>query len=430
MAQQVNSTATSVSHDAWRSWFKFVLVSLIFFQITAATFTSLGVALPFMIADMSWSWSSAGLGFSVLSFMVGIGSRIPSWTLRRFGTRATFGIGGLVMAAGFALLATTTGLNHYLAGAGLAGLGYTLCAVVPGVDVINKWLPQRRSFAIGAYMMIGGLGGVAGPLLVKSAVAMTGSWRMHWWLMAITIIVLTVAAIMFLCSPKEHGGDDTKSNLSAEKHSDNVYTTRIEWHFDDVLRTPQFYIIVSATTLTFLSGVTTNSWAVTHMGNLGIAISVAAGALSAHALINSLSRAFGGALATWIDPKWLLVSALLAGTIGMLALASADNMTTIVLFAIGEGYGFGMSIFSTTMLLLNYYGPKEAPKTMGTMYLITTVAMLGPVLGGYVADNFGGFASVFRSYAVVSAICLVAVAFMRPPVLPRRKEAAEQDHIS
>ena len=424
MAQQVNSNAAPAWHDPWRSWLKFTLVSLIFFQITAATFTSLGVALPFMIEELSWSWSSAGLGFSVLSFMVGIASRIPSWTLRKFGTRATFGIGGMVMAVGFVLLATTTGLNQYLAGAGLAGLGYTLCAVVPGVDVINRWLPHRRSFAIGVYMTIGGMGGVAGPLIVTTLVATTGSWRMHWWLMAASISALSIAAIMFLRSPKGHEESDSESNLTAEKHSDSVFKTRFEWHFDDVLRTPQFYIIVTATTLTFLSGVTTNSWAVTHMGNLGIAISVAAGALSAHALINSLSRAFGGALATWIDPKWLLATALLAETIGMLALASADNMTTIVLFAIGEGYGFGMCIFSTTMLLVNYYGPKEAPKTMGTMYLITTVAMLGPVLGGYVADNFGGFENVFRSYAVLLAACLIAVAFMKPPVMPRPEEQA------
>ncbi len=167
----------AASRDVRRGWIKFALVSLIFFQITAATFTSLGVALPFMIEEMRWSWSSAGLGFSMLSFMVGIGSRIPSWTLRHFGTRATFAIGGVVMAAGFVLLATTSGLYQYLVGAGLAGLGYTLCSVIPGVAVINQWLPHRRSFAIGAYMTIGGLGGVAGPLIVTSIVASTGSWR-------------------------------------------------------------------------------------------------------------------------------------------------------------------------------------------------------------------------------------------------------------
>ena len=406
----------SSSSVAWQGWMKFALVSLIFFQITAATFTSLGVALPFMIKDLTWSLSSAGLGFSVLSFMVGIAGRIPSWTLRKFGTRATYGIGGAIMTAGFVLLALTTGLNQYLAGAALAGLGYTLCAIVPGVAVINQWLPHKRSFAIGAYMMIGGLGGVAGPLIVTSVVMSTQSWRMHWWLMAASIAVLATLAIISLRSRPDHHTDESTMALPAEKHSSSVYSTQFEWHFGDVLRTPQYYVIVAAMTITLVGGVTTNSWAVTHMGNLGVVIAVAAGALSAQALVNSSSRAFGGILAARIDPKWLLVSGLIGEIIGMLALGTADNMTMMVLFAVGEGYGFGMCLFSTTILLVNYYGPKEAPKTLGTMHLITTVAMVGPVLGGIVADKVGGFAEVFRTYAVLMAICLIAVVLMRPPV--------------
>jgi len=400
-----------------RGWINFALVSLLFFQVTAATFASLGVALPFMIEEMSWSWSGAGLGFSMLSFMVGIASRMPSWTLTKLGARATFGIGGVIMVIGLALMATTTGLNQYVVGAGLAGLGYTSCALIPGVAVINQWLPHRRSVAIGAYMMIGGLGGVAGPFFVTGIVAATGSWRWHWWLMAGLIGFMTVLAVSLLKSRPAIADEDAESELSAESHSDNVHMTRFEWHFKDVIRTPQYYIIVAAMTMTLFGGVTTNSWAVSHMGNLGILVAIAAGALSAQALVNSSSRAFGGLLATSVDPKWLLASALVGEVIGMLALSYADNMTMIVLFAIGEGYGFGMCMFATTILLVNYYGPKEAPKTMGTMYLITTVAMFGPVLGGYVADRYGGFAGVFQAYAAVLALILVAVVMMRPPTL-------------
>ena len=404
-----------------RGWINFALVSLLFFQVTAATFASLGVALPFMIEEMSWSWSGAGLGFSMLSFMVGIASRIPSWTLTRMGARATFGIGGVIMVIGLTLMATTTGLNQYVVGAGLAGLGYTSCALIPGVAVINQWLPHRRSVAIGAYMMIGGLGGVAGPFFVTSVVAATGSWRWHWWLMAGLIGFLTVLAVVLLKSRPAIADEDAESGLSAESHSDSVFMTRFEWHFKDVIRTPQYYIIVAAMTMTLFGGVTTNSWAVSHMGNLGVLVAIAAGALSAQALVNSSSRAFGGILATSVDPKWLLASALAGEVIGMLALSYADNMTMIVLFAIGEGYGFGMCMFATTILLVNYYGPKEAPKTMGTMYLITTVAMFGPVLGGYVADHYGGFAGVFQAYAAVLALILVAVVMMRPPELAVRR---------
>ena len=404
-----------------RGWINFALVSLLFFQVTAATFASLGVALPYMIEEMSWSWSGAGLGFSMLSFMVGIASRIPSWTLTKMGARATFGIGGVIMVIGLMLMATTTGLNQYVVGAGLAGLGYTSCALIPGVAVINQWLPHRRSVAIGAYMMIGGLGGVAGPFFVTSVVAATGSWRWHWWLMAGLIGFLTVLAVVLLKSRPAIADEDAESELSAEGHSDNVFMTRFEWHFKDVIRTPQYYIIVAAMTMTLFGGVTTNSWAVSHMGNLGVLLAIAAGALSAQALVNASSRAFGGILATSVDPKWLLASALVGEVIGMLALSHADNMTMIVLFAIGEGYGFGMCMFATTILLVNYYGPKEAPKTMGTMYLITTVAMFGPVLGGYVADRYGGFAGVFQAYAAVLALILVAVVMMRPPELADRR---------
>ena len=65
----------------------------------------------------------------------------------------------------------------------------------------------------------------------------------------------------------------------------------------------------------------------------------------------------------------------------MLALSAADNMIAVALFVVGEGYGFGMCLFTTTMLLVNYYGPKEAPKTMGTMHSITT----GPCWGRFSA---------------------------------------------
>ena len=408
-----------VASVVWRSWVKFALVSLIFFQITASTFTSLGVALPFMVEELGWSWSNAGLGFSVLAFMVGIVGRLPSWTLQRFGIRATYGIGGAAMTTGFVLLATTTGLTQYFAGAGFAGLGFTLCAIVPGIALINRLLPHRRSFAVGVYMMIGGLGGVAGPLMVTSVVANTGSWRMHWWLMAASIAVLAMLAILFLRVRPEQDTDDNESDLSAEKHSDNVYMTKVEWPFREVMRTPQFYIIAAAMTMTLFGGVTTNSWAVTHMGNLGVAVAVAAGALSAQALVNSLSRAVGGVLATRSDPKWLLGAGLAGEIVGMIALATADSPAMIVLFAIGEGFGFGMCLFSATILLVNYYGPKESPKTMGTMHLITTLAMLGPFLGGYIADMAGGFSGVFHIYAAVMLVCLIAVLFMQPPKLPR-----------
>lgn len=400
-----------------RRWLPFAIVSALFFHITGSTFTSLGVVLPFMIDDMAWNGSEAGAGFSLLALMVGLASTLPAWTLRKFGIRATFGIGGLIMASGFALLALSDGLNQYYIAMGLLGVGYTLCCMVPAIHVINNWLPDRRSFAIGLYMTIGGLGGVAGPMIVTSIIGASDSWRVHWWAMAAASLFLGLVAALFVRGqpPGMRTDGQRATPPREEKRSHRVFKAESDWQFRELVRTPQFHVIVASLTITLLCGLTANSWAVTHMVSLGIPLTMAAGALSAHAAINSLSRALGGVLGTRIDPKWLLVSGLAAEIVGMLALSVADNPAAIVIFALCEGYGFGMCLFATTVLLVNYFGASDTPESLGTMNLITTVAMVGPVLAGFISDTFGSFAGAFQGYSVILFIILVAAIAMKPP---------------
>ena len=404
---------------AVRRWVEFAIVSAVFFHITGSTFTSLGVVLPFMIEELSWSWTNAGLGFTLLALLTGLASIAPAWTIRHFGIKATYAIGGAIMAVGFSLLALTASLYEYFLGTSLLGVGFAMCATVPAVHVLNNLMPDRRSLVIGAYMTIGGLGGVAGPLVVAGIVGLTDSWRAHWWTMAASILLLTMlCAILVRGVPDTIRGSAGAAARSKEKHSEKVYYTKDSWRFRDVLRTPQYYVIVAAMTSVLFCAVTMNTWAVTHMGKLGISTAVAAAALSAHSAINALSRVVGGVLATRIDPKWLLVSALVAEILGMLALAVADNLVAIALFAFGEGYAFGMCYFATIMLLVNYFGPDENPEILGTLNLITTTAMLGPVLGGFVGDSVGGFGIVFQAYSVIVLLVLIVTVMMQPPRHP------------
>lgn len=402
--------------SALQRWGIFAIVSAIFFHITGSTFTSLGVVLPFMIKDLSWSWTNAGFGFTLLALLTGLAGTVPAWTLRNFGIKATYGIGGVIMAVGFCLLAMTTGLYQYFLGTSLLGIGFALCSTVPAVHVLNEWMPDKRSLVIGAFMTIGGLGGVAGPLVVTSIVGATGSWRVHWWVMAAVMFLLTLLAVVFVRTAPRRNPDAEEADKPAEAgQSERVFRTKTDWRFRDAIRTPQYRVIVAAITIILFCNVTMNTWAVTHMGTLGVSTTVAAGALSALSVVNALSRIFGGVVATRIDPKWLLVSALVAEIVSMLSLAVADNMVAIALFALGEGYAFGMCYFATIMLLVNYFGPRENSEILGTLNLVTTIAMLGPVLGGFVGDTFDSFAMVFQGYSILVVLILVITAMMQPP---------------
>ncbi|MFT5132831.1 MAG: OFA family oxalate/formate antiporter-like MFS transporter [Gammaproteobacteria bacterium] len=397
-------------------WFLFGIVSFIFFLIIGATFGSLGVALPSMLLELGWSWPQAGTGFTILALLTGITALIPAWMLRRFGIKSTYGTGGLVMTCGFVLLATCHSITQFYLATALLGYGFSHCATVPAVHMLNNWMPDKRSLAIGWYMTIGGLGGVAGPLLVTSVESATGSWRMYWWLVAASMFLITLVAVIFVkAEPDRKLKDEEVADPLFEKQSERVYKTATDWNYRDVVLCPQYYVIVAAMSMTLFCTVTMSAWAVVHMGTFGVSTAIAATAMSSQALLNAASRAFGGILATRIDPKWLLVSALLAEVIGMMGLSIADNPVMIALFVFGEGYGFGMCLFATTILLFNYFGPKQNPEILGTLNLITTVAMVGPVLAGYIGYTYGGFGIVFQGYAFFLLLIAVAVAMMRPP---------------
>ncbi len=397
-------------------WALFAVISAIFFLISGATFSSLGVMLPAMIAELSWTQFQAGSGFSLFALTVGLASTVPAWTLRRFGIKATYGAGGAIMTLGFCLLALTHNLGQYYIAAALLGLGFSSCATVPALYLLAGWMPERRSAAIGEYMTIGGLGAVAGPAVAGGILAATHSWRVHWWTMAAAMLALTMLALIFVKRPPDRTGAGSEAAAPPrEPTAARVYLSTVEWTFRRAVRTPQYWVVATAMTATLLCVLTASSWAVQHMSMLGVSAMVAAGVLSAGGAVSAASRFLGGRLATHIDPKWLLVSALVGEAIGMAALAVAGNWVAMTIFAVGEGFGFGMCLFATAVLLVNYFGTADNPEIYGTFNLGTTAAMVGPSLAGFVADRSGGYAGLFCVYASAVLLIVILTAFMRPP---------------
>jgi MFS transporter, OFA family, oxalate/formate antiporter len=307
----------------------------------------------------------------------------------------------------------------------LLGLGFASCSVVPAVHLLTGWMPERRSAAIGAFMTIGGLGAVAGPLMANGIVSAADSWRTYWWVTALVLCALTVLALVFIKDPPSGSREQRGAAPAREVSSARVYHSAYEWRFREAARTPQFWIISAAMTATLLCVLTTSIWSVTHLRSLDVSTAIAAGVLAAAGAVSALSRAVGGALATRVDPKWLLVMALAAEGTGMAALSMADSWPPLVIFAFGEGFGFGMGLFATAILLVNYFGRADNPEIFGTFNVITTAAMVGPALGGYIAGRYGGFGELFRGYAVVMIAIVVATALMKPP---KRPEQLQEGH--
>ncbi len=386
-----------------RAWATLGLMSALYFIITAATFGSLGLALPAMVGELGWSWTGAGFGFTLLGFLCGITSGVPATLVRRFGVRACLLSGSVVMALAFVCLARTNGLLLYFLGASLAGLGFTLLDSVPGTYLISR-LFHRPSFAIGLFFTIGGLGGVAGPLLYSRIVGAAGDWRNYWLVMGVLVAATGVIAAFVVDAQTDVGDTGADPDISTET-----------WTMRGALQTRQFWIIAAAYAAFQFCGITASAVSVAHLTQHGVAAAVAGSMMSVEALLNSSARFVGGILTRFVSARTMLCISLASLVVGLIALGAARDLPMMLIYAAGIGIGYGLTLFSATILLLDYFGRGPYLELFSTVNLISTVGAAAPTLAGLTRDQTGGFTPFFVVLALLVALVMLAVLTMRAP---------------
>ncbi len=398
-----------------RAWAGLAALSLLFFLITAGSFTALGAVLPDMVTNLHWSWSSAGLGYTILGLTCGLASYAPAVLIRRIGVRATLSIGAVLMAMGFACFAVTQSLMLYWVGAGLIGVGFALTATIPALHVLTHSF-RHASAAFGAYFTFGALGGAGGPLLYAMLRTVAPDWRVYW--IVFGVLVVFVGLVTALVVPDAGDGQAPPEDDSPVHHATQDFTVR------EALATPQFWIIAAAFTAYLTCETSVNGLSVAHLVQRGVLPAVAGGMLSLQALVNAAARAGGGLLGERIEPRRLVIGALALTAIGIAALAGARGYPLMLTYVLGVGVGYGVSYLATILLLLNYFGRKRNLELFSIMCLVSTLAAGGPWLAGWIRDKLGGFEGAFFLFAGLAVLVMLAVVAMRPPGSPRRDPVA------
>ena len=416
--------STSLRHP----WATFAALSLIYFVVSAGAFSSLGVVLPPMVKEMHWTWQQAGLGYTILGVACGLGSFIPAMLIRRIGVRGTMAIGTAIMISGFAVMALTHTAEAYFAGTTLVGLAFSMVSTVPGTHVLTDTF-TNRSTVLGAYFAIGGLGGVAGPLLYLLIQNTIHGWRPYWW----AFVAMSLAAGVFAVLTTPGLRDESAHQTAAPEieGADEVIEGLKDWTVRRALSTPQFYIIFGGYTTYLLINTTAHGFAVEHLIERHVDASAAALMLSLEALIGVVTSVVGGVLGEKVSAKTLMIWCLVAVAIGMAALTEASGWGLMLVYALGVGLGFGLSFIAPTILLLQYFGKKANLELFSIMCLLSTVAAAGPAVGGWARDTWGSFTAMFAICTVITVAMLIATVFLKPPVRetaaisPRLKEQTQ-----
>lgn len=384
-------------------------VSFGFFFVTATTFTSLGLVLYTMVADLHWSQAAAGFSFSLLGLACGLTSPLPPMLMKWIGSRWTLFVGALVLATGFLIASQVHGIGMFFLATCLMGAGFSLIAPAPAIYLLANWFPDSSARVIGYYFMAGALGGVAGPPLVELIVSLSGHWRTHWLVMA---VASALGGLVYLACVRDVGRirDADEVRNAGLAPVDPAETGADGWTLQSALTTRQFVIVAIALTAIQTVVTTVHSVLVTHVASLGASSGWGAAAMSLLAASGTLTKGVAGRMAEKHDPKGMLLlgTALQAAACLLLALTHRPELAFV--FAAIFGIGWGMSWLCGHVLLVRYFGKRLAGAVVAAATMVTTIAVVGPYCAGIVFDEKHTFSGVFLIYAGLLAVVAVGIA--------------------
>lgn len=392
--------------------------SLGFFFVTATTFTSLGYVLYTMVAELGWSKAAAGFSFSLLGLACGLASPLPPLLMKSIGTRLTMFAGCLVLAAGFLIASQIEHLTLFFVATTLMGIGFSLVAPSPAVYLLATWFPRTSARMIGFYFMAGAAGGIAGPLIVGAIVGMTGDWRLHWLVMAISAFVLGLICLVCIRDAVKVESVEQVKGASYEQggHEQDAPAQKSLWTVRQALRTPSFLILALVMTVVQTAVTSAHSILVAHIANLGEGAAPGAIAMSLLAFAGTGAKGLTGTLCERIDPRRILIAGLALQALAMALLWSASLVMVATAAATLFGLGWGMAWLSAHILLLRYFGAGIAGDMTAMATTATTFAVLGPILAGRIADVTGGYSLAILIFALLLAAATgIAVLFLRAP---------------
>ena len=396
---------------------------------SAAIQLGLGIVCMVMIANLQYGWnlfvnpishahhwSRAAIQVAFSLFVLAETWLVPveSWFVDRYGPRIVVMLGGVFVAAAWAIDSVASSLPVLYGAAILSGIG---AGAVYGTCVGNalKWFVGRRGLAAGMTAAGFGMGAALTVVPIREVIAGHGYQSAFLWFgLGQGAIILIVS--QFLRAPT--------LKAAAIVTGPNLQTAR-SFRPLETLKTPLFWVLYLMFVMVAAGGLIVTAQlasiaadygvAESPLSLLGITGTVLTLALVVDNVLNGLARPFFGWVSDKIgrEPTMFIAFMLCAASIGSLALYGHNPMWFLlsgglIYFTWGEIY----SLFPATCG--DSYGAKYAATNAGMLYTAKgTAALLVPLANVFSAGGRWDMVLLVGAAANVAA-ALLAILVLRP----------------
>jgi OFA family oxalate/formate antiporter-like MFS transporter len=367
--------------------------------------------------DQKYHWGRAAIQVAFTIFVLTETWLVPfeGYLIDKFGPKLMVSISGGLIALAWFLNSRADSLALLYIAAAIGGVG---AGVIYGACVGNalKWFPDRRGLAAGLTAAGFGAGSALTIIPIAKVIASEGYEAAFLWFgLGQGIVVVLVALLLRAPAPGEVPIPATA-----------VAQTRRDYTFNEVLKTPPFWIMYVMFVMVGAGGLMATAQlrpiaedfhvASIPVSILGLTLPALTFALSIDRVLNGLCRPFFGWVSDQIGRENTMFIAFMLEGVGIYALyLLAANpfwfviLSGMVFFAWGEIY----SLFPATCT--DIYGRKFATTNYGMLYTAKGTASLLVPLANVLTASTGSWHAVFIVAAILNIVAAVmALVVLRP----------------
>ena len=347
--------------------------------------------------------AAAGLTFSLLLATLTIGSVFGGKLAVKYSTRIVVFIGGLILSSGFFLASFVTSDFAWLLWVtyglmGGIGMGFTYSTTIA---CAQKWYPHKKGLVTGIIVASLGFGGVVFTPIVESLItnfggAGVGESKTFMILSAVFLTSCTTGCLFMKNPPDGYMIDKITKKTAVSEGTD--FTPKA------MLKTPLFYLIVTAFMLACMGGLMMINFAKPIAIDKGLSDTATIGVL-AISMFNSAGRLVWGIVSDKLGRKNTIIILLTGSAVLSLFINMINGYWIYLLIAlIGFFYGGFLSTFPS--LTADIFGAKHMAANYGFVLLgFGAGAIISSQIAGYYKNIAANDISLMLPAFIIASLC-------------------------
>jgi len=377
--------------------------------------------------EFGWSRTAATGAITTGTIMAGLLSLPFGKLADRYGPRVLTSLGALVTAGTYFAITKFVNLWQFYVIFVIGRIVSTnaISGIVPKTAAVN-WFRRFRGRVLGLLSMASPLGSSL-LAMVAQLIMLHHGWRTVFMMFALTMVSLQAlpAALVLRRRPEDLGlvpdGIQPAPIPSAASVQIPV-TEEISWTLGEAIRTTSFWLLVLANIVAPAVGAGVGFHLVAYYTDVGIAATVAVGALSIYALTGAVGNIVWGFLSERLSERFLgaAIMALTAGAILYLQTVRAN--TGAFIFAVLFGLTCRGETTLFNIITAQYYGRNSFGAISGFILPFHRLGLgFGPLIASVSFDFTGSYQAVYNIFIAISTITAGLLLLAKKPERPVSK---------